>query len=58
MNVTIEKSYIVWYWSCREQKYRIGETFKDKGKAEKFADDLKHWQYIGIVASYKIIVAD
>ena len=51
----IIKTYVVWYWDSKERKYRFGKTFKNKDQAEKFADNLKHWEYIGITYSYQII---
>jgi len=54
----VKTSYIVWYWDSIDMRYRIGKPFTDKVQAEKFADSLKHWEYIGITYSVKIYKLD
>jgi len=54
----VEKTYVVWYWNGKDKRYRIGKVFKDKDEAYKFADTLRHWEYIGIVYSYKAYRSD
>ena len=51
----ITRTYVVWYWDSKDRRYRIGRTFKNKVSAEKFADNLRHWEYIGITYSVKIL---
>jgi len=49
----VEKSYIIWFWDSFERNFRLGKIFKDKVQAEKFANQLPHWQYISTTFSYK-----
>ena len=54
----VKKTFTVWYWDSKDQNYRVGKTFKCGKQAEKFADSLKHWEYICIVYSVQIINLD
>ena len=52
-NETIFRTWVVWHWDSICMNYRVGKVFKNKFEAEKFADSLKHWEYIGITYSVK-----